>query len=290
MKTIFEHAKEPLFGRAGERMYIKPFPAEILRQIMQDFAPEYLPQDLLTLYILTGGVPKYVELFAEKGKLSHDAMLDEVFRENSMFLDEGKHLLIEEFGKEYTVYFSILSLIASSKTSRSEIESVIQKDIGGYLNRLEHEYQVIQRVLPVFSKPGTRNIKYYIPDNFLAFWFRFIYKHTATVEIGNFAYLKALAGRDWPSFSGPFLERYVHAQLAASGRFSLIGRYWEKGNLNEIDVVAVNELEQTALIGEVKLNPAAISGSQLRAKAAGLLRHLPGYAVEYRGFSLEDLR
>lgn len=81
----------------------------------------------------------------------------------------------------------------------------------------------------------------------------------------------------------------MHEQLAASGRFSLIGRYWEKGNLNKIDVVAIHELEKTALIGEVKLNPAAFSASALQAKAAGLMRHLPGYTVEYRGFSLEDL-
>jgi len=40
-----------------------------------------------------------------------------------IFQDE-KEPLIEEFGKEYGTYFSILELIATGKTARSEIESI----------------------------------------------------------------------------------------------------------------------------------------------------------------------
>ena len=43
--------------------------------------------------------------------------------ENSLFLTEGKNLLIEEFGKEYTVYFSILECISRGLTSRGDIET-----------------------------------------------------------------------------------------------------------------------------------------------------------------------
>ncbi len=38
-------------------------------------------------------------------------MLDFMLKQNSPFLDEGKNVLIEEFGKEYGTYFSILELI-----------------------------------------------------------------------------------------------------------------------------------------------------------------------------------
>jgi len=74
-------------------------------------------------------------------------------------------LLIEEFGKEYTTYFSILSLISGSKTSRSEIESILEKDIGGYLDRLENEYSVIRKVKPILAKEGSKIQKYEIIDN-----------------------------------------------------------------------------------------------------------------------------
>ncbi|MCB9346634.1 MAG: ATP-binding protein [Lewinellaceae bacterium] len=289
MKKIFENSREPLFGRANERLHIKPFSVEVLKQILSEFHPDYKPEDLLSFYIFTGGVPKYVEQFADKNIFTFKAMLDEVFRENSLFLEEGKNVLIEEFGKEYTTYFSILSLLASSKTSRSEVESILQKDIGGFLSRLEKEYQIIRKVQPIFSKPGGRNIKYEIEDNFLHFWFRFIYKNKGTVEIGNFEYLKSLVKRDFPTYSGRFLEKYFMEKLALSGKWSEIGSYWERGFKNQIDIVAINRMEKTALLSEVKRKEKQYSEQQLRSKALQLQRQLGGYQLEYQGLSLKDM-
>lgn len=68
-------------------------------------------------------------------------------------------MLIEELGKEHMTYFSILSLIASSKTTRSEMESILGRPVGGYLERLETEYSLIERVRPILSKPNGRTLK-----------------------------------------------------------------------------------------------------------------------------------
>lgn len=46
-----------------------------------------------------------------------------------MFLEEGKNRLILEFGKEMEIYFSILALILTLKTSKSEIECHLRKNI-----------------------------------------------------------------------------------------------------------------------------------------------------------------
>jgi uncharacterized protein len=175
MKKIFENAKEPLFFRTNQRIYLKPFSLSTLQEVMQDNNPEgFRADDLLAFYMLTGGVAKYVELFVDKNFFTLEKMLNEILRDNSLLMDEGKNLLVEEFGKEYASYFSILSLIASSKTSRSEIESVLEKNVGGYLDKLENEYAIISSLRPILSKPGSRNVKYLISDNFLNFWFRFI--------------------------------------------------------------------------------------------------------------------
>lgn len=216
-------------------------------------------------------------------------MLDEVFRENSFFLKEGKNVLIEEFGKDYITYFSILSLIAASKKSRSEIESVLKKNIGGYLNRLERDYHIIERHLPLFPKPGTRNVKFLIKDNFLNFWFRFIYKYKGTVEINNFNYLRQIVDRDFPTFSGLFLERFIKEQLAATKKYALIGSYWERANRNQIDIIALNDLDKTALVAEVKLQSKNISMNNLKDKTYHLNRKLSNYQITFKGFSLEDI-
>jgi AAA+ ATPase superfamily predicted ATPase len=289
MKKIFEDSKEPLFGRANERLYIKPFPVDEIKFVLTEFNPAYQPLDLLHFYIFTGGVPKYIELFADKNALTTDAMLNEILRDNSLFLDEGKNVLIEEFGREYATYFSILSLIASSKTARSEIESILQKDIGGFLARLENEYQIIRRVQPLFGKPGSKFVKYEIEDNFLNFWFRFIYKNRGTVEIGNFAYLRTLVERDLPTYSGRFLEKYFTEQMAQSGAWSQVGSYWDKGFKNQIDIVAVNDLHKKISFIEVKRNPEQYSEPILRQKSHDLLRNFGGYEAEYGCLSLKDL-
>ncbi len=290
MKKIFENAKEPLFGRTNERIVLKPFSVVALKEAMQDHNPKGLgADDLLAFYMLTGGVAKYVELFVDKGCYNLGKMLNEVLRDNSLLIDEGKNLLIEEFGKEYAIYFSILSLIASSKTSRSEIESVLEKNVGGYLDKLENEYAIISSLRPILSKPGSRNVKYLISDNFLNFWFRFIYKNLNALEIGNYAYVKNIILRDYESYSGLFLEKYFREKLALTGNYSQIGRYWSKQNLNEIDLVAINEYEKKVLFAEVKRNPDKISMSKLLIRTTSILDKLPGYQISHTAFSLKDV-
>lgn len=289
MKKIFENSKEPLFGRADERMVLKPFDINTLKFILQENYPAFLPKDLLAFYIFTGGVPKYVELFIDRKTFSYQRMLDEIFRENSYFIDEGKNVLIEEFGKEYATYFSILSLIAASKTSRTDIESILEKNTGGYLDRLENEYNIIKKVKPIFAKPQSRIVKYQIEDNFLNFWFRFVYKYRSAVEIGNFDYIKNIVERDFNTFCGKFLEKYFIEKLKLAKKYATIGNYWERKNKNEIDIVAINPAEKQALIAEVKLNKTKISLPQLKQKAEKISAKLKGYNIEYKGFSVNDM-
>ena len=289
MKKIFENSKEPLFGRADEKIYLQAFDVNTLKEIMHDNYPQYTPKDLLAFYIFTGGVAKYVEILTEKKALSYQKMRDEFFKPNSYFLEEGKNMLIEEFGKEYATYFSILSLIASSKTSRTEMESILSKNIGGYLDKLEREYSLIKRVKPIMAKPGSKTQKYLIHDNFLNFWFRFIFKYKSSVEIGNFKYLRNIVDRDFDTYSGRMLEKYFIEKLSRENNFTEIGTYWERGNQNEIDIVAVDKLNRKVLFVEVKLQKRNINIELLKLKSQKLLHHFRNYSVEYKGLSLEDM-
>ena len=289
MKQIFENAKEPLFGRADEKIYLNAFNVDTLKMIMADNNPKYTARDLLSFYIFTGGVAKYVEILTEKNALTYTKMRNEFFKANSYFLEEGKNMLIEEFGKNYATYFSILSLIASSKTSRTEIESVLEKNIGGYLDKLEKEYSIIKKVKPIMAKPGSRTQKYLIHDNFLNFWFRFIFKYKSAVEIQNFDYLRKIVDRDFDMYSGRILEKYFIEKLSSQNKYSEIGTYWEKGNLNEIDIVAIDQLNKTVLFGDVKLQKKKINLELLKIKSQKLLHHFNGYTFEYKGYSIEEI-
>ena len=289
MKKIFEDKKEPLFNRSDMKIHLKAFSIITLQEILQDNYPDYTNEDLLSFYTLTGGVAKYVEIFVTFQAFTLDEELDLIFEENSLFLEEGKNLLVEEFGKEYTTYFSILSLIAMGKTARAEIENILQKDVGGYLDRLEREYSILKRVKPIFAKEGGRVLKYEIEDNFFRFWFRFIYKYKSAIEIENYEYVKRIVQRDFSTFSGKALEKYFIQKLKLTHQYSAIGSYWERGNKNEIDIVAVDDENKKIVIAEVKINPKKISLKKPQLKAQKLEQKFVNYQFEYIGYSLEIL-
>jgi AAA+ ATPase superfamily predicted ATPase len=289
MKRIFENSKEPLFGRATARLHIKQFDIQTIKQILSDYRPDYSSEDLLAFYLFTGGVAKYVELLVEAETFSRNEIIDEIFSGKSVFLEEGKDVLIDEFGKDYGTYFSILTLIASSKTARADMESFLEMNVGGFLDRLENDFNIISKVRPILSKPSGRSIKYKINDIFLNFWFRFIYKYRGAVEMRNFEYVKEIIRRDYTTYSGKILEQYFLDKLSATENLSAIGAYWESGNQNEIDIVALNEYEKHAIIAEVKRQPERINLNTLRNKSKNLVLQLTGYDIEYRGLSMREM-
>lgn len=256
MHRIFEGAKEPLFGRADNIIRLTGFGTGTLKEILTDYRPGYVNDELLALYSLTGGVPKYVELLCENTDLSIAGMLDYVVRDNSPFTDEGKNLLIEEFGKDYGIYFSILSCIASGINNQSDIEAALGGiSVGGQLRRLIDDYSLITRQRPIMSKERTQAIRYEINDNFLKFWFRYYDKNQSIVEIRNFVLLRQIIEDDYPTFSGLMLERYFRLKMVESHQYAAIGSWWERKRgkeANEIDIVGIYAGGKKAIVAEVK--------------------------------------
>lgn len=289
MKRIFENSKEPLFNRATSKIVVHPFTISTLKEILNDFNPGYTNEDLLAFYMVTGGVAKYVEQLVMLQAFTRDTILNAIFSQDSFFLDEGRDVLIDEFGKDYGNYFSILSLLASSKTDRGAIESMLNISIGGYLDRLEKDFSIIRRKRPFLAKAGSRNNLYFIEDNFLNFWFRFIYKYRSAVEISNLDYVKNVVQRDYETYSGLMLEKYFRTKLTESAQYSDIQGYWDNKGENEIDIVAINQNEKRLDFYEIKRNPAKINLKLLKEKAKSITREFPKFKVNYLGLSLNDM-
>jgi AAA+ ATPase superfamily predicted ATPase len=289
MMKIFENKKEPLFGRCTSKMILQPFNVCVIKEILREFNPKYSPEDLLCLYMLTGGVPKYLDLLMDAGAITQKKMLDMAVSPDSPFLSEGRDLLVMEFGREYGIYFSILQLIATGKTKQSEIDSIIGKNTGAYLSNLEKEYSLIRRYKPIFSKPESRKARWSIEDNYLRFWFRFIYPNQSMIEMGKFELLREYIGRDYEQYSGLILEKYFRQMISENERVTSIGSYWDSKGENEIDIIALNNLDKIALAGEVKRNPKKIDLNQLAVKVDSINKELAKFKVELKGYSMEDM-
>ena len=292
MQKIFQNKKEPLFGRADNIIKLSAFDLGTLKEIMSDYHPDYSNDDLLALYTFTGGIPKYVELFCDNVALNTDSMISFMVRENSSFTDEGKNLLIEEFGKNYATYFSILSAISGGINTQPEIEAALgDKSIGGQIKRLIEDYNIIIRQRPLLAKEGSQTVRYEIQDNFIRFWFNYFDRHRSLIEIKNFIRLRDIIKSDYPTYSGTMLERYFKQQLAESFQYRAIGSWWEpKGDQNEIDIVALKIEKNQAVVAEVKRQKKNFKPELLAIKSEHLKKKLlPKYQIEMICLSLEDM-
>jgi len=122
MSRIFFDKNEPLYGRNTGKIELLPFTTSLVKDVFQAADPKGNGRDLLALWAMTGGVARYVEIFADNGAWTRKAMLKTVFGVSSSYVDEGRVALGEEFGKDCGVYFSILSAIAAGRTSYAEIK------------------------------------------------------------------------------------------------------------------------------------------------------------------------
>ena len=289
MKRIFDHSDQPLYGRRDSHLRLLPFSIETLKNILADHNPDYNPDDLLCLYMLTGGVAKYVALLMDARATTKQKMLNFALSPDSPFLTEGTELLISEFGRDYGTYFSILQLIASGMTTQNEIDSIIGKNTGAYLNNMHEDYLFISKNTPLLSKPGVRNIRWQIDDCFLRFWFRFVYPYQGLIESNQLGLLKQYVTDNYAQFTGRTLERYFQEKTIQTGQFTKVGNWWDRKGKNEIDMVALNEFDKTCLVAEIKRNKDRISMKDLQEKTGVLPSEFSAYQIQMKGLSLEDM-
>jgi hypothetical protein len=275
MKKIFEDYEEPLFGRANEKITLEPFRTDVLKEILHDFNPDYTPEDLLALFSITGGIAWYVTLLLDRGKTSWRKMLGALTEENSPFINEGKNILIEEFGTDYVIYFSILTCIASGMKTSAEIKNELGIDnISSYLSRLEDYYGLITKYQPIFAKESSKKVRYQLNDCFLIFWFRFFFKYQALVENKALKALDTIIRRDYSGVSGLMMERYFARKFQEQGQY-VIGKWWDRKGFNEIDLVVVDPIGKEAWAYELKKDERRYDEESFKKKVDIMVQQTP---------------
>lgn len=198
-------------------------------------------------------------------------------------------MLVGEFGRKFQIYYSILQLIANGMNSQSAIDGVVQKNTGRYLDTLESEYSLIQKLRPMWAKPNSQGVKYYIDDNFLMFWFRFIESNRSMIELGKYDLLLETIRGEYTQYSGMVLERYFRQMYGEKERVTEVSHWWDNQGENEIDLIAIEKLDSRATVAEVKRNPNKYNPKMLENKFENIRHNLRGYKVELMGLSMEDM-
>lgn len=302
MTKLFRDKKEPLYGRDDHTIKLHPFAPSVLKEVMHEYAPGYTNDDLLALYAYTGGVPKYIELFVDAEALTKDGMIRYICKPDSPFIEEGRKLLIQEFGRKYGTYFSILEAISEGYNTQAEIATYLgSKSIGGQLSKLEETYNLIGKKRPMWAGSKSQTVRYEISDVFLRFWFRYIEKNQMMIEIGQYPLLAKVMSDDYTTYTGDTLERYFKAKMMEEMNYRAIGSWWDpkgytdsKGNHQqcEIDIIAVSSDDKNAEIIEVKRNPEKFDKETMEEKVRFFIqkeKRIRRYKRTVRCLSLEDM-
>jgi len=247
MRKIFEDSKSPLFGRATEIWNLPPLPlADTLINTTGNW------QEKIIIYSMFGGYPKYYVILQQYDKTRPGEIIKDLIVHKYAPLNmEPYTMLLLEFGGEYRTYFSILEAIAIGKTSYVDIAHYIGMStttLARYLEDLQ-AFGVMKKRFPVNEGPRSKKSRYFICDQFVRFWFRYIFPNIDLVETERFTKLLDSIEEDLPVFVSWEFEQIVRSILR--DQFSKIGPWWNRKG-DEIDIVGFDETNQRVLFGEIK--------------------------------------
>jgi hypothetical protein len=280
MRRIFENADQPLYGRLNGSFLLRHFSLETVKEILSDHGLTS-NDDLLFFYSLFEGIPFYYNYISERGgfgKSRQDFIREDILDENSILLNEGREILLEEFGKDYSTYFSILEAIAGGATTMSRIadaSGIPVHSLARYISELMEDHELIERRAPFDSKESHKMGRYYIGDNFLDSWFRYIFKNKSRLEMLGSERLTTEMMEDMPVFMGKKFEKFMIAYLSAMNRegrlrFDRIGQYWDRGE-TEIDIIFTNDRDREIYFGECKLSPKRFNIEAIKTKIGNFI-------------------
>ncbi len=259
MEKIFKGSKEPLFGRCNDILNLSYLSLNSQKEFMKEQGIENFKEAVFSFSIFDG-IPKYMEDIQKYKEKTFSGRLTKLLKEKDWIWEEGENILKEEFGKEYTGYFSVLSAISKGRRIIDEIKQFTGiKEVGSYIKKLERDYNLIERRLPVTEKRRkSKKGRYYLKDNFIEFWFGHIEANKYLREIGQIDLGIQKIIDSIFNFSGKKFEKMIIRKIIEENpielKFSRIGNYWDRKGEVEIDIIAINDFENEAYFFEAKIN------------------------------------
>jgi uncharacterized protein len=269
MMALLEDRTAPLYHRVTDTIDLTHLDIGSILSILSDHA-DSTPDRLLFLWNLFEGVPKFYRDCYEQGVLAAQRkdLLRRIFFESSSPLrSEADNWFLRELRGRYDV---VLKIVARNPGRvHNELVHAIREasgspdtQVGGYLKVLIERFGLIERKLPVFAKPEAKRGRYYVTDNFLRSWLAALVNPVSAIAFRPLNDLIEEADQRLADVEGGALEKlagrlYEERSRKGIGDFPMTRRvqgFWDKAG-TEIDLVAVNESEQSIRFGSCKRSP-----------------------------------
>lgn len=245
MEKIALSESSPVYGRRTGQYRIEPM--EFLQA--RKFLPDLDLKGQVEVYSAVGGIPLYLKKMAGHGSFDK-ALMESMLSPGEFLVEEGRFLVMEEFKKDPSSYFSILRTISRGRTKAAEIATLTgipHQNISTYLRNLL-ELGLIRKELPFSLKRPKKIPLYFIDDEYLRFYFRYLLNYQDQIyrergsEVKDRIYdsLSMHTSFTWEKICKQVLNELISPEA--------MGRWWD--GKNEVDIVAVKG--ESLILGECK--------------------------------------
>jgi AAA+ ATPase superfamily predicted ATPase len=257
----------PLYGRRSGQIRLEQIPFSYYSA----FFPGRGERELVERYAVTGGVPKYIEFF-EGGNLYRE--IQKNILTTSGFLYHEPAFLLRMEVSEIGSYFSLIKVIAAGNRKLSQIASALELKQSGltrYLNTLI-TLGILEREVPITEEKPEKSKRglYRIKDNFLQFWFKFVFPRISAIELGRSPEVLEQIKQNFIDGHVSYIwedicrERTRAFDFKKERGFSIdrCGRWWDRET--EIDIVAYDSAGLDMIFGECKFSSKKTGPALLR--------------------------
>lgn len=280
----------PLYGRATALLRLQPLPFSATRQ----FFPKYSPDERVAVYAMVGGIPAYWERFDPD--LNVDENIHKEFLSEYLLYDEPR-VLLHDFITDLHNYVSILRALAHGRRTPTEIAhytGLDAKHVPPYLSKLVNT-GFVERRTPVTALESAPLGRHAITDPFLRFYYRFLSLRQPQLSLGVREQALAEFNRHMIDFIGTHtweeLCREWVLRADAMGKLPFmpdqVGSAWDR--TVQVDVVGINRMEKTLILGECKWTQEAVErkvmADLVEEKAAKVVPTQGKWQVYFLGFS-----
>ena len=249
INNLFYNKKQALYGRVTQKITLQQFTFKDTFKIIKDHDNNASIDTLLNFYSVYSGIPYYYKVLIDNGLIKNNiykSTNELIINKDSTLNTEGFDILAREFGNKTSALYSILEAIAHKNNTFSKITNYTGLDQGYLsknLNLLAKDFKIITKLEPIFAN-SQKVFKYKINDNFINFWFKYVYKNSSQIESGiNSSVInkvkKGLGEKKGFAFENLCKEFLANQINKSNVVIDKIGSYFDKKG--EIDLIIEKE-------------------------------------------------
>ncbi len=257
-KILFEE-HSPIYGRLDQKIQLEPLGFYTLRQLYFDNDINK-PEQHLRLFSMFGTNPRFYEILVQFNLIrsSTKKLLENGWLGlTGLFSDELNKMMLPELKRLSHVYSGILSAMAKGLQDANEIAShagIHATSLANYLPFLIDDLDMVEKETQVTERSNSKLSRYIIKDPFILFWYRYIQKNMALLEMGQTGNVVRKIADDLPNLEGRVLEIIFREKILARPpmEFDVAGSVFKNREGIEIDYLLASQKSNHIHAYEIK--------------------------------------